>query len=428
MKLFCSMHVCLVVLLLTMPFVSFSAEIILPSLEFPEPTGQYKVGTTYLHFLDKTRPETLTKAPGDFRELEIQAWYPAKPGEKNVIAQYWRNPDVIGPAVVQVLFSGLPESLGTIPAAGLHKVAASRTHSYLDAPVEDSRKKYPVLIFSHGYAGLVSQNTAQMEELASHGYIIFSISHTYEAVITLLRGGRTAKYTDATELIAADAEQRKITGPLFQKLFNAKSPEEKMKAYKELCKQSTLTKKGLTRWAADIKFVVDKLEQLNRGAGLFKGKLDLDKIGALGHSFGGGASVQACFEDKRIKACINMDMLQMGTWHLENALGRPFMHMLSEETQANAVPYIYNTSTSAAYLVKIKGTKHYNYSDMTLFPPLFEQIGFLGAIDGKRCIKIYSDYSRAFFDRHLEKKEVPLLDGPSKQYPEVTFTLRNPEK
>jgi len=142
MKLFCSKHECLIVLILTMPFLTFSAEIILPSLEFPVPTGQYKVGTTYMHFLDKTRPETLTKAPGDFRELEIQAWYPAKPGEKNVIAQYWRNPDVIGPAVVQVLFSGLPQSLGTIPAAGLHKVAASGTHSYLDAPVEDSRKIY----------------------------------------------------------------------------------------------------------------------------------------------------------------------------------------------------------------------------------------------------------------------------------------------
>lgn len=42
-----------------------------------------------------------------------------------------------------------------------------------------------MLIFSHGCVGLAERNTVQMEELASHGYIIRSISHTYYALATV---------------------------------------------------------------------------------------------------------------------------------------------------------------------------------------------------------------------------------------------------
>jgi hypothetical protein len=39
---------------------------------------------------------------------------------------------------------------------------------------------------------------------------------------------------------------------------------------------------------------------------------------------------------------------------------------------------------------------------------------------------IQNVYSLAFFDKHLKGLAVPLLDGPSPDYPEVVFRSRHP--
>ena len=47
-----------------------------------------------------------------------------------------------------------------------------------------------MLLFSHGFSGLRMQNTAQFEELASHGYVVASVDHTYDSVITIMPDSR----------------------------------------------------------------------------------------------------------------------------------------------------------------------------------------------------------------------------------------------
>ena len=42
-------------------------------------------------------------------------------------------------------------------------------------------QKFPILIFSHGHGGLRTQNTNQVEELVSHGYIVIAVDHTFDA-------------------------------------------------------------------------------------------------------------------------------------------------------------------------------------------------------------------------------------------------------
>jgi hypothetical protein len=46
----------------------------------------------------------------------------------------------------------------------------------------------------------------------------------------------------------------------------------------------------------------------------------------------------------------------------------------------------------------------------------------IGAIDPRRSTKIQTAYVRAFLDHHLRNKPTPLLDGPSRRYPEVRFS------
>ena len=49
-----------------------------------------------------------------------------------------------------------------------------------------------MLIFSHGWGGFRAQNTYQMQELASHGYVVVGMEHTYGAVVTVFPDGQVA--------------------------------------------------------------------------------------------------------------------------------------------------------------------------------------------------------------------------------------------
>ena len=60
--------------------------------------------------------------------------------------------------------------------------------------------------------------------------------------------------------------------------------------------------------AADLASVADQLAQLPAdAAGLLAGRLDLDRLGGLGHSFGGNAALQWCRDDRRCRAAANLD-------------------------------------------------------------------------------------------------------------------------
>jgi hypothetical protein len=47
--------------------------------------------------------------------------------------------------------------------------------------------------------------------------------------------------------------------------------------------------------------------------------------------------------------------------------------------------------------------------------------GVASRIAGTRVAEIMNAYSLAFFDEHLRSQPAPLLDGPSREFPEVTF-------
>ncbi len=57
----------------------------------------------------------------------------------------------------------------------------------------------------------------------------------------------------------------------------------------------------------DIIFLLDELKTLNNKDELIKERLDLDKIGIMGHSLGAAAVFKAASEDARIKAVVMLD-------------------------------------------------------------------------------------------------------------------------
>ena len=154
-----------------------------PLFEMPNPTGPYAVGTTSFTITDESRPEIFTADPNDKRLIYVQVWYPAGSTDGATRAPMWIYPE-------EVISTMAKEFL--VPEIALSHLASVKSHSTFDAPLAEQEAVYPILVYSHGYdAGFFAQNMVQMEQLASNGYVIFSIGHAYESSLVLDTQGRT---------------------------------------------------------------------------------------------------------------------------------------------------------------------------------------------------------------------------------------------
>ncbi|MGH7562095.1 MAG: alpha/beta hydrolase family protein [Gemmatimonadales bacterium] len=384
-------------------------------VKLPQPTGSSAVGATLIALVDLARAETFTEDPSDRRELLLRIWYPAKPAAG-------AEPDPFWGRETQDIVSRLAEFM-RLPKGALDDLARVPSHAYPDAPLEAARSRYPVLVFSHGYIpGLLAQNTVQMEELASHGYVVVSIGHTYETLVTRFPDGRVVPFSPAR--LAAFGQGAAKAGALYARYAATTDSTARESLLRQIVAEWPVLDESLRIWAADTRFVLDELERMHAGKrrSSFAGRLDLNRIGIFGMSFGGATAGQVCAVDSRCRAGINLDGLQSGEV-IDRPMERPFLFMQSEAARnVNRLPF--ERAKNAAYYLTVKGSAHFNYSDFSLFSPDYRKAGVLGPIDGARMERIVNDFVLAFFDKYLKGKDAPLLDGPPPQYPEVEFEAR----
>jgi len=343
------------------------------------------------------------------RELLVQIWYPARAGSKAELAPYMPEFDKIFPYRKTLGERGL-----ALLGRGIDRLKSLRTHSRFGVAPSDAKPRYPVLIFSPGNSVPRSLYTIQMEELASHGYVVAAIDHPYSVAIVAFPDGRVAMQADTRE--------------------NQRSFEERV---------ATRT--------ADARFVLNQLEQLavNDPAQLLTGGLDLERVGIFGHSLGGVSAVQVCAVDRRFIAAVNLDggtgemsdniargigqpfMLmvkaqtpapgatdkQLATWGLSREQYEEIMKKDAEDKEAN-----YQKIRAAAYRVSIRGAQHMSFSDA----PLLERDNH--GIDARRALDIINSYTLAFFNKYLNGEDSSLLEGASAAYSEVILERHRPRK
>jgi len=383
---------------------------LLPVFHLPQPSGKFKVGTTYLHFQDKGRPELITKDTTDFRELMVRGWYPAEAG-------------------AQTTFPYMPSELSGILAAtkGLPGFILShfnliKTHATENAVVAGENASFPLIIFSHGYMSHSSMYTSLLESLASHGYIILSIDYTYETPLSIFPDGDLTYfdpiYTDVWKNASWDSVQASLEG--FRKTQNLDMKRQWVEKY---LKYVPYTQR-IDRWAKDIKFVIDELQNNTHlsDAPLFS-KISPDKIGVMGHSVGGAASALACALDGRVKAGINLDGSQWGSL-MGNKINQPFLWMTAEKDPVvsgmDADAFIYKTTVeNDFYHLSVAHATHTNFYDLSLWAnhPAITQTG---TIEGHKVIGMINDCTQAFFDYYLKQKPLRLHHLPEK-YNELTL-------
>ncbi|NLJ61633.1 MAG: hypothetical protein GX338_11885 [Firmicutes bacterium] len=155
----------------------------LPSIVFPqynmvETSGEYQVATSAYTYTDTNRIETYTDT-GEYRKLNVKMWYP-----------------------------------------------------------KNTETQYPLIVFSHGGISSKSSNESLYHELASNGYVVCSIDHTYHCLFTTDEDGHTTW----------------IDNDYMQELFVEDAKSDRQQSYEYYQKWMKIR-------TGDISFVIDHILQ-----------------------------------------------------------------------------------------------------------------------------------------------------------------------
>lgn len=317
-----------------------------PQYTEPEVTGNHEVATKEYTWVDTSRVETYTDT-GENRELTVKFWYPKDEGA------------------------------------------------------------YPLIIFSHGAMGVIDSNTSTCMELASNGYVVASIGHTYQAMYVKNTDGKV--FVASQDFINQVYEGNGTDDPEMEKIIYENS------------------QKWMEIRTADENFVLDTiLQETETGAEEPFIRIDSEKIGLFGHSLGGATSVAVGRQRQDIDAVIDLEGTMLGEYvGFENGTEVfddepypvPLLDVNSAEVDAEAkkmtgngyVNFYVGAYAKDYHYEIIEGAGHLNFTDLPLVSPfLAKQLGTaehagMGDVDAKACIEQINSMVLDFFDDYLKE-------------------------
>jgi len=271
------------------------------------PTGPQCIGAAEYVLTDHEREEPFTETPDDRRSLQVRVVYPTAAGAEAPRMPY-------GHAMMYTAL-GLPDGFA---AAG---------HARTGTPLLTDQRA-PVILFSPGLGTSAELYAGLTEDLASHGYVVVTINHPYISGPTPLPDGR---------VVAGTLEEG--------------------------------TEQAHAVVVADELFVLDWLAQRNADRnGPLSGKLDLSRIGAYGHSFGGAAALQLQRTEARVKAAVDLDGSLYG--ERDQPWTKPWMildtvHIWEgQEIEDLSVKNMWHNRQGPAVYETLPGICHGDFSDL----------------------------------------------------------------
>lgn len=369
----------------------------------PALTGPQAVGARRL-FLSDPRPDPFTNSAP--RKISVIAWYPTTAAGD--VSRYLSGVDSYDETMALQLTNGLENAgcsksffTGAITCGGFFggvnpnstmfgNIRARDTRAIKDAAVASGLGSLPTVIFSPGF-GMPGHNSSILaEDLASHGYLVLTLSHTYEAIVTEWSNG----------VISQNAA---YVGNQWAKCLNAR--------------------------VADVRYILNQLASLPNGIGA---AADTNRVAIVGHSYGGTTGMETAYlEPVRVKAVGILDgpVGYAGTTNnaQTNGIAQPVM-LLSGPVNASdgftTGAEMPGWSTYAAtthgplHRYQVAGAKHHAFTDIGLLTA--KPNDFLGTIPAARAMALHTRWTRAFLDTYLLGNADPLLTLPAADWPEVT--------
>lgn len=366
----------------------------------PAPTGPYAAGRTIQTWSSASQTDKLAPLSGTKRELIAWIWYPAANNQADFRAEYlpplWR--------------AAVERERGVLNSKFITRdLSLVRVHSTQDAGLSPALQTYPVVIMRAGLAALTVEYSTLAEDLASHGYVVVGFDAPFRTAVAVFPDGRVVTRTSENDPEVASGPERER---IIQKL--------------------------LTAWSSDMAFALDQLEHMNTAgaSGKFTGRLDLQRIGVVGHSLGGATAAQFCHEDSRCRAGIDVDGAPYGSV-ISDGMSTPFMFLVSDHGSepdtrrvGADIQSIYDRLPPEGRLwIAIKGANHFGFSDGLLIKnqQLLWLLRMLGIthIDPRQQLAVTAYSIHAFFDIYLKAAAVSTLHSLSVAYPEIQM-VRHP--
>jgi hypothetical protein len=351
----------------------------------PPPTGLYSVGrTSYL----VPGPPTVTAEERPTGDLMVYVWYPAEVTNVRRPAPYlvgWTRARQAIEASVRRLFQD---------AYCAFEQSRVFSHAVEDAPITKAAQRYPLLIFAHGLGITSFAYAAQLEELASHGYVVAAVEYTPAAPFVVFPDGRVERFqTERFNLLTGKPE-----GLQYEKLQIEGGARAIIAALNGMAKQGR--------------------------AGRIAGRIDLTKVGVFGHSLGGMSALRAVQLDQRIRAGVMQDGISPGLISFAADDGRRSTARIGvflrpiPASQTNNVSQLLASLPPGTLLAtpSSPGFSHMSFSDLLLLRA--------GPSTGARAaplrnLALARAFTRSFFDQALRGAPSGPTALPLQGYPEL---------
>ena len=347
--------------------------ILFPINQVPPLTGNYQVGTISFDLVDENRIEIYGNDDTSLRKIRVQMWYPTD--DTSGTKDYWISD---GKFVSEQIasFVNLPGFLSDY-------VSVIKSNSFINASLAKNLNQIPVIIISHGWTSMRDLHTDYAEMLASNGYLVLGIDHTYGSLGVVFDDGSEVKLNSEALLNANDKNFLSSANQLVDTYYQ------------------------------DDQLVVDYLDTINQEKSSFSqfaNKIDIDNIGILGHSTGGGGAVKLALNNSKIKAVMGLDAwvepLSVST--IAKNLNTPALFLRSEQWSDGPnninLSQIVKNATSDPKVYQINGTIHQDFSMLYMFDPLGKYFGLSGTVDSDLDREIQNAFILNFFNHNLKNE------------------------